>query len=139
MKFALKDPMLVYARVKGPNGKVRELSSILDFNSPYCVIFSKDAVSIGYPEAAVRPRDWQKTHPDRVPYVLDIRGIERSVMVTLSEVSLGRLVARNVSTIVLELDIPRMLPFDLILGRTFLKNFKLTLNVKAGSLSLSQL
>ncbi|MDG6901389.1 MAG: hypothetical protein JRM80_05450 [Nitrososphaerota archaeon] len=137
MRFPLKDPMLVYARVKGPNDKVREFSSVLDFNSPYCVIPPKHAVNLGCIEAAFRPRDWQKTHPNKVPYFLDLRGIERSILLKLPEVSIGRLTARNVQAIVLELEVPRAIPFDLILGRTFLDNFKLVLDGKSGFLSLS--
>lgn len=137
MRFALKDPMLVFARVKGPNGSVRELRSVLDLNSPFCVILSKDGVNLGHIEAAFRPRDWQKSHPQKVPYMLDFRGIERSILVKLSEVSIGNLVARGVDAIVLELDLQRMFPFELILGRTFLNNFKLTFDGKRGFLSLS--
>ncbi len=136
MKLALKDPMVVFARAKGQNGAVREVRSVLDFNSPYCVIFSKDALRLGYPEAAMRPRDWQKTHPDKVPYVLDFRGIERTILVSLAEVSLGSLVATNVDAIVIESDLGRMLPVDLILGRSFLNSFKLTVDARKGYLSL---
>ena len=136
MKFPLKEPMFVFARMKGPNGIVREVRSILDFNSPFCVILSKDGVTLGYPEAAMRPRDWPKSHPDKVPYLLDFRGIERTILVKLPEVSLGRLVARDVDAIVIELDLHRMLPIDLILGHSFLKNFKVTLDARKGFLSL---
>jgi len=137
MRFPLKDPMLVYARVRGPNGKVREFGSVLDFNSPYCVIPPRHAVNLGCIEAAFRPRDWQKSHPTKVPYVVDLRGIERSILLKVPEVSIGELVAKDVGTVVLELEVPRMLPFDLVLGRTFLDNFKLALDAKAGFLSLS--
>ena len=137
MRFALKEPMLVFARAKGPNGVVQELRALLDFNSPYCVMLSKDGLKLGYMEAAIRPRDWEKTHPDKVPYVLDFRGIERSVLVKLPEISIGKLVAKDVETIVIELDIPRMLPLDLILGRPFLRNFRLTFDARKGYLSLA--
>jgi len=137
LKFPLKDPMLVFARVKGRNDKVREFNSVFDLNSPYCVIPPKHAVSLGFVEAAFRPRDWQKTHPRNVPYVLDLRGIERGILLKLPEISIGRLVARNIEAVVLEFEIPRQVPFDLVLGRSFLENFKLTLNPKAGFLSLT--
>lgn len=137
MKFPLKDPMIVFARVKGLNGKVREFSSVLDFNSPYCVIPPKHAVNTGYVEAAFRPRDWQKSHPNNVPYLIDLRGIERSILVKLSEVSIGELVAKDVGAVILELETPRMLPVDMVLGRTFLERFELTLDAKKGFLSLS--
>jgi hypothetical protein len=50
---------------------------------------------------------------------------------------IGSLVAKEVGTIVLDLDIPLTFPFEKILGRTFLKNFGLAVSVKNGSLSLS--
>lgn len=136
MMIPLRDPILTFARVKGQNGYVRELRAILDFNSPFSVMLSRDGVSLGYAEAAFRARDWQKTHPSKVPYFLDFRGIERSILLEIAEVSLGELVARDVKTIVLELDLPRMVPIDLILGRSFLDNFKLTLDSERGYLSL---
>jgi hypothetical protein len=130
--------MVVYARVKGQNGKVRELSSVIDFNSPYCVVLvPRHAVNLGIIEAALRPRDLQKSHPNSVPYLLDLRGIERSILLKLPEVSLGKLVARSVDAVVLELGVPRMLPFDLVLGRSFLQNFKLTYDAKGGFLTLA--
>ncbi len=130
--------MLAISRVRGNNGTVRELSSIIDFNSEYCAIFSRDALALGYSEAAYRPKQWQKIHPDRAPYIVDFRGMERSVLLTLNEVSLGRMAARNVDAVIAELDLPRMVPFDLILGRTFLKHFKISIDTARGLLSINQ-
>jgi hypothetical protein len=116
---------------------VRELSAVLDFNSPYCVfLVPRHAVNLGFVETAFRPRDWQKSHPGSVPYLLDLRGIERSILIRVPEVSLGKLVAKSIDAVVLELGVPRMLPFDLILGRSFLQDFRLTVDAKAGFLSL---
>ena len=130
--------MILMSRVEGPGGVVtRELSSVLDPNFAYSVIFSKDAIDLGYPEAAFRPKEFEKTHPDRVPWILEFRGIERSVMVKLAKVSIGKLIATDVDALIVELDLARMLPVYLILGRTFLKNFKMSVDVKAGYMSLS--
>ncbi|MGD0637429.1 MAG: hypothetical protein ABSA72_05260 [Nitrososphaerales archaeon] len=139
MRFPLKDPMFVFARVRGRNGFVRELRAILDFNSPYCVLLSKDGLSLGYQEAALRPRDWRKNHPDMSPAILNFRGLERSIQVNLAEVSLGNIVAKDVGAVILELDLYRLLPFELILGRSFLDNFTLTLDARKGHLSLREL
>lgn len=137
MRLPLKEPMILMSRVQGPGGAVtRELSSVLDPNFAYSVIFSRDAIDLGYPEAALRPKEFEKSHPERVPYILEFRGIERSVMVRLAKVSIGKLVARDVDALVTELDLARMMPVDLILGRTFLKNFKLTVDARKGYLSL---
>lgn len=136
MKFHLEDPMIVFARVKGPNGHTRELKSVLDFNSPFCLIFAKDALGLGFPEAVIRPRDWQKTHPDRVVYVLDFRGIERTVLMKMPKISLGKMGVANVETGVYEVALPHTLPFDLILGRSFLENFRITIDSDKNYISM---
>jgi hypothetical protein len=136
MKFDLKDPMLVSARVEGVGGAVRELSSVIDFNSHYCVILNQDAVDLGYPNAANKHPDEERLHPETVHRFTSMRGIDRGIEVKLRKISLGGLVARNVSAVVLELEHPRHIMFDFVLGRTFLKNFKLTVDVKKGYVSL---
>jgi hypothetical protein len=143
--------MILMSRVEGPDGLVtRELSTVLDHNFAYSVIFSKDAFDLGYPEAAFRPKEFEKTHPDRVLWVNEFRGTARSVLARLAKVSIGRLVARDVDALLVDTQIQysvhesgrlilaRMIPVDLILGRTFLKNFKMTTDIKAGYLSLSE-
>ncbi|MGA2665417.1 MAG: hypothetical protein ABSF83_10775 [Nitrososphaerales archaeon] len=137
LRLPLKTPMFLMARVEGPAGIKRELTTVLDPNFAYSVIFSRDAIDLGYPEAAMRPRELEKSHPERVPYILEFRGIERSVLVRLAKVSIGPVVARDVEALVIELDLARPLPVDLILGRTFLKDFRLTVDGKKGYLSLA--
>ena len=129
--------MVLLCRVKGLNGNARELGSILDFNSEYCAIFAKDGVALGYTDAAVPPKIWRKTHEDKVPFIVDFRGIERATIFSLAEISLGQFTARNVDTVIVELDIPTAAPFDLILGRSFLKNFRVELDMKQGYLNLT--
>jgi hypothetical protein len=46
-------------------------------------------------------------------------------------------VAKNVDAVVLELEHPRHITFDFVLGRSFLKHFKLTVDVKARYVSLT--
>ncbi len=132
MRFPLKDPMLISTRMEGPNGFVREVSAVLDFNSPYCMILGHDALVLGYSQAANRPGDHIRMYPDQVPSVASMRGIERGVKIPLKKVSIGPLVATDVDALVLEFGIPRTVTFDLILGRSFLKNFKLTVDMKDG-------
>ena len=98
--------------------------------------FAKDALGLGFPEAAIRPRDWQKSHPNRVVYVLDFRGIERTVLMKMPKISLGNLEVANVETGVYEVALPHTLPFDLLLGRSFLENFKITINSAKNYISL---
>lgn len=138
MKFPLKNPMIVVSRVTGQNGNVRELGSILDFNSEYCAIFARDAVALGYNEGAIPPKVWRKSHPEQVPFILNFRGMERATIFPMAEISLGEFNARDVETAIIEMEIPTAAPFDLILGRSFLKNFRIEVDVKQGYLSLSQ-
>lgn len=130
--------MILFSRVRGINGSVRELSSIIDFNSEYSVISSGDAIALGFNEGSVQPKYWRKSHPDKVPYILDIRGIERANIFTLPEVSLGLVTATNVDVAIIELGIPRAAPFDMILGRSFLKNFKFSVDMIKGYMTLVQ-
>ena len=136
MKVPINDPMLVSARVEGERGVVRELSSVLDFNSPYCVILVQDALDLGYPEAGNKHTDELRARPDRVAWLTSMRGIDRGIVLKLRQVSLGGLVAKDVEAVVLELEHPRFIVFDFVLGRSFLKNFKLTVDMKKGYLSL---
>ncbi|MCL4517647.1 MAG: hypothetical protein M1587_00445 [Thaumarchaeota archaeon] len=136
MKFALKDPMIIFARVKGKNGRVRELSGLLDFNSHFSWMLRKDAVDVGYPEAINRPEDYEAVAARRTPHLLSGRGLELGILVSLEEVSIGNLVAKNIEAVTLKMDFPMMLPLDLILGRNFLRNFTLTVDPKAGYLTL---
>lgn len=137
MKLPLKNPMLVSCRAKGHGGAVRELSAIIDFNAEYSVILARDALALGYIEAGIRPKEWRNTHPDRVPMLLDLRGIERGNLVTLKEVSVGPLTAEEVDAVVVELGFPRAAPFDFVLGRSFLKDFRLEVDMKQGVLTLA--
>ena len=137
MRFALKDPMLVTIRVEGRYGAVRELSAVIDFNSPYCTVLSQDAIDLGYPEGGNKHNERERTHPEETPRFTSMRGIDRGIQVKLHKVSVGGLVAKNVDAVVLELEHPRHITFDFVLGRSFLKHFKLTVDVKAGYVSLT--
>ena len=136
MKFILKDPMIVFARVKGRNGRVRELSALLDLNSHFSWMLRKDAVDIGNPEAINRPEDYELVAARRTPHVISSRGLELGILVSLEEVAIGNLSVKKIDAITLKMDLPMMLPVDLILGRNFLENFVVTIDSKAGYLSL---
>jgi hypothetical protein len=136
MKFALKDPMLVSARVEGERGAVRELSAVLDLNAPYCTILAQDAIDLGYSQGGNKHSDQERLTPERVPRVAGMQGIQRGILVKIRRVSIGPLVARDVDALVLELEHPRFIPFDFVLGRTFLKDFKLTVEIGKGYVSL---
>jgi predicted aspartyl protease len=128
--------MMVAARVEGQYGIVREVTSILDFNAPYCTILRQDAVDLAYPHAANRHVEEQRHRPDRVITFTTQQGIQRGIVVKLTKVSVGHAVARDVEAVVLELSRPRFLDYDFVLGLTFLRNFRLTVDAKKGYLSL---
>ena len=124
------------ARVKGRNGKTRELSAVFDANWPYCCLMKMDASQLGYIEVLNRPQEWASLRPDQVPTILDLRGMELCTIVSLGEVSVGSKVVKDVGAVVLELNAPQMIPVDLILGRTFLGRFKVTFDPGSRSVSL---
>lgn len=136
MKLPMKDPMLVMARVEGEGGRVREVTAAFDFNYPYCTVLGQDAVDLGYPRAANKHTDEVRDHPEQTPWFTSLRGVDRGIIVNLHKVSVGGLEAKNVEAVVLELEHPRNVIVDMILGRTFLKHFKLTADLKKGYLSL---
>lgn len=136
MRLPLTSPMMVAARVEGLYGIVREVTAILDFNAPYCTILRADAVDLGYAHAANRHVEEQRHRPDRVITFTTQQGIQRGIVVKLTKVSVGRAVASDVEAVVLELSRPRLLNYDFVLGLTFLKNFKLTVDAKKAYVSL---
>lgn len=137
MKFKIKDPMLVMARIKGKTNRVREVTAILDFNNSMSWMIRLDAIHLGYSEAANRPEDYKTIADANVPEVLTIRSLELGIALNLAEVSIGDLSAKNVRAFILPVDIPRLIPVDLVLGRSFLNNFKMVFDPKAGYLTLT--
>jgi len=137
MKFKIKEPMIIFARVKGKYKRVRELTALVDYNCHFSWILRTDAVHLGYPEVDNRPEDYKSFSSAKTPEILTLRGLELGISVSLTEVSIGKLRAKNVETFILGHPTPLQFPVDLILGRTFLKNFKLVIDSKAGYLYLT--
>ncbi len=137
MRFKLKEPMLVTARVEGEYGAVRELSAVIDFNAPYCTMLYQDALDLGYPQAGNKHSDQERLTPELVPRFAEMRGIDRGILFKLHKVSVGSIEVTGVDTVVLELDTPRLVTFDLRLGRSFLKHCKLTVDVGKGYVALA--
>ena len=137
MKFKIKDPMLISVRVKGRANRVREISALLDFNTHLSWILRLDAMHLGYAEVSNKPEDYKTIAGGIVPEVLTMRGLEMGIVVSLTEVSIGTLSARNVKAFILPQDVPRLAPFDMVLGRSFMNNFKTVIDPKAGYITLS--
>jgi hypothetical protein len=137
MKLKLKDPMIITARVEGKQGRIRELSALLDFNTHFTWIFRLDALHLGYPEVNHRPEDYKSFSSSSTGEILSLRGIELSIQVQLTKISIGKLSASNIRAFILPLNVPLDFPIDLILGRSFLDKFRVVFDPKAGYLSLT--
>ncbi|MDG6914277.1 MAG: hypothetical protein JRN34_00780 [Nitrososphaerota archaeon] len=137
LTFPLKDPMLVKCRIEGVGKRARELTALIDFNSTHSFMFAHDAIYLGYSDVANRAREWREIFPQKTPYLLSFRGIERGILIRLARVSIGPLVVEDVTTVCLEMVPSLMLPYDIVLGRSFLDKFKVTYDGKAKSLSIS--
>ena len=129
--------MTLFSKIKGANGKVREFTTILDFNWPYSYMLKMDALQLGYMEVSNRPQEWATLYPARVPTTLSMRGIEMCTLVSLKEVSIGKLSMKDVDAIVYHIETPPIIPIDIVLGQTFLKNFKIAVDSKRGVLTLT--
>ncbi len=137
MRFELRNPMVLISKVKGANGKIREFATVLDSNWPYSYIPKMDALQLGYSEVSNRPQEWVTLYPSQVATIMSMRGIEMCTVVSLKEVSIGKLVAKDVQAIVYHIEAPPIIPVDVVLGQTFLKNFRIAIDSKAGTLTLT--
>jgi len=130
--------MLVTCRVKGVGKKTRELTATFDHNYAYCLMMRKDAIDLGYSNASYPHGSWLEFRPDEAPLVLGLRGVERTILIALKEVSVGELKAEDVDTVVLEYDQPPLMPFDIVLGWSYLKNFKFAIDPTAETLTIDK-
>jgi hypothetical protein len=139
MKFKIKDPMRIMVRVEGKSKRVREISAILDFNCHLSWMLRLDAMHLGYGDVQNNPHDLKTIAASITPEILTIRGLEFGIMVNLTKVSIGDLSASNVKAFILPTDIPRLVPIDMVLGRSFLNNFKTVINPKEGYITITPL
>jgi hypothetical protein len=137
MKFKTSGPLVVFCRLKGPSGKVRESTALIAPSYEHCMVLRKDAVQLGYPSVTYRPEDWQDTNPSEVTYLISTKGIETGTLIDLKEVSVGPLKAEGVKAVVTKADLPHSVPVSLFLGRSFLAHFRLEVDPGGGSFSLS--
>ncbi|MDG7007049.1 MAG: hypothetical protein JRN06_02255 [Nitrososphaerota archaeon] len=137
LTFPVKDPILVMCRISGSVKRTRELTALVDFNSTHCMIFAHDAIVLGYSDVANRAREWREVFPQKTPYLISFRGVERGILIRLKRVSIGPLVAEDVTAVSLELEPSMLMPYDFVLGRSFLDKFKVTYDGRAKTLSIS--
>jgi hypothetical protein len=137
LKFKGSGPLVVFVRLKGPTGRVREVSAVIEPSYEYCLMLRNDAATIGYPSVTSRPEDWADAFPNEVVNILSFRGIELGTLVKIKEVSIGPLKAENVEAVVTKSEFSITSPVGMFLGRSFLKHFKLEVDPAAGTFSLS--
>jgi len=128
IKIEKGKPITFFVRIRGPRG-VRELRAILDTGSSVCTIPVTDAREIGY-EAFYDPI---VDKGDGI-YTITQTGILDLGPLTLQEVGVAELSAKDVTAVVSNL--PRAGGVDVILGLSFLQNFKTTIDFDQGYLKL---
>ena len=129
--ISANEPITLFVRIKGNKG-TRELRAILDTGSQFCVVPMVDAIQLGY-DAYFVPGD----EPGEGTIVATQGCIIESREIVLEEISVGDLVAKDVQAFCHEL--PRISGLEVVLGLSFLKNFKTTIDYKKGVLTLEPL
>ncbi len=119
VELPLKTPITIFVRVKGERGE-REFQAILSTGSTPAVISKIDAMQLGYD--IIQDLTEEEEAINAVTSSGTIEGLE----IPLKEVRLGDLVAKDVQAVVL--DMPTVGGVDMLLGTSFLKNFKTTLD-----------
>lgn len=124
---------VVFVRLKGRNGMVREYPALISTVSEYCILPKVDAFALGYPEAA------NSDNPTRIPNELDFVGSNaygRGALVKMVQVDIGQISARNVEF--LTYDILQVTGFDVVLGVNILQDIKLEIDFTSHQLTLER-
>ncbi|MFP4057769.1 MAG: TIGR02281 family clan AA aspartic protease [Candidatus Brocadiia bacterium] len=113
--------MALFVKLRGPAGS-RELLAILDTGATYSVIPTNVALRIGYEIArAARVR------------VITANGLVEAPKVCLAEASVGELRATDVEALCYDMPGAQV---SALLGLTFLRHFRLTLDLKGGLMDI---
>jgi predicted aspartyl protease len=121
IEIPLKSPLTFFVRLKGERG-VRELRATLKPFATLTVVPYRDMLRLGYP-VVFDPRVPQRGDGR---LVATMQGEIEVPPVTVDEIMVGDLVAKNVESVAY--DLPNYLGTDVILGESFLKNFVWTLD-----------
>lgn len=118
----------VFARVKGKSG-TRELRAIISPLSDLTVICLRDALQLGYEVV------WRS--PTSSVVAITPGGIMQAAKLVLDEVSIGtRLVSKSVESLAYEL--PEPSGADMILGKSFLKAYRLNFDLAMDVLTIEE-
>ena len=128
LKIQPDKPITLFVRVKGRKG-IRELRAVLDLGSEYSIIPLQDAVKLG------NIAFWNPDpEPSELTYAVTNACIIEGYEVVMEEIGVADAVAKNVKA--LAYDIPKLAGVEAILGLSFLKNFKTTIDYKKGYLTI---
>lgn len=128
IKITSDRPITLFVRIRGRKG-VREMRAVLDLASEYSIIPLFDAVQLGNIEfynTDPEPSELTQAITNTCP----IQGYE----IELEEMSIADAVAKNVKA--LAYDIPNLTGVEAVLGISFLKNFKTTVDYSKGYLTI---
>lgn len=114
---------VVFARLKGRNGCVREYNALVSPATEYSILPKVDAYRLGYPEAA---RDDPVTEPPNLFRGVTYDGFWEGMLISMREVAIGAVSRSNVDFIAY--DIPQISRFDVILGKSFLSSSKVVID-----------
>ena len=134
IELPLKTPITLFVKIKGERGE-RELQAILDTHATHMTIPYQHAVQLGYNPLfdPISPmiKDGRETTVSTIAGDLIVSTI------TLQKVEIGDLVAEEVEAIVW--DTHQDFGVEMVLGISFLKNFKTTLDYEKGILRIEKI
>jgi hypothetical protein len=124
----------VFVRLTGRNSVVREYNALVAPASEFCVIPTVDAYQLGYPEVA--PSD------SRIPLhnsktFASYTGYARGTAIKMARVDLGTISFADVDF--LAYDIMQTIGFDVVLGRSALRETRLGQDFVSGTFRLERL
>lgn len=123
----------MFVRLTGRNGCVREYYALVDFQADYCTLPAVDAYRLGYPEAARMPTE--VTQPNLIKIVTHL-GYADAPMIKMKEVSIGTILVKDVEF--LAFDIFQGNGYDVMLGKTLLKDFNVNVDGARKRLSVQR-
>jgi len=128
IKISADKPIVFFIRVKGPKG-IREFQALLDTGSTDSLIPLQDARDLGYDAYY---DDFSKTGEGTK--AITTLGVYETDEITLEEVAVGDLVAKDVKA--LAFDLPKRAGIEAVLGISFLRNFNTCINFEQGYLTI---
>ena len=112
---------------------MREYLGLVDAGSEYCVLPKVDAFRLGYPDVALI--DTVVQAPNTTHFVTHL-GFGKAPLIKMTEVALGPLTFGEVEF--LAFDIPQACGFDVVFGRSLLRQIRFEVDFSKGLLKLGR-